>query len=103
MQQQKRLVPSSNGIRHPSSKRVIAGSNPAGTAIINEDSMTERSINISPKELEVLTAWIETFDPNPHVIHITATATGIGTALRAEVETAEGEGRFKDLTDYESW
>lgn len=62
-----------------------------------------RSINISPKELEKLMKWIDTFDPKPHSIHIEATATGIGTALRAEFETAEGEGRYKDLTDYESW
>jgi len=65
--------------------------------------MAERSIDISPTELETLMSWLETFDPKPHVIHIVAAATGIGTALRAEVETAEGEGRFKDLTDYESW
>ena len=65
--------------------------------------MSERSIDISPTELETLTDWISTFDPKPHVIKIIATATGIGTHLRAEVETSEGEGRFKDLTDYENW
>ena len=65
--------------------------------------MAERSIDISPTELETLMKWIETFDPKPRVIHIVAAATGIGIALRAEVETAEGEGRFKDLTDYENW
>lgn len=65
--------------------------------------MTERSIDISPIELETLVEWVNTFDPQPRVIKITATATGIGTSLRAEVETAEGEGRYKDLTDYESW
>jgi len=65
--------------------------------------MTERSIDISPTELETLMSWLETFDPKPHVIHIVATATGIGTHYRAEIETSEGEGRFKDLTDYENW
>lgn len=60
-------------------------------------------IDISPTEVATLVEWIGTFDPIPHVIRITATATGIGTHLRAEVETSEGEGRFKDLTDYENW
>lgn len=65
--------------------------------------MTERSITISPAELETLSKWVESFNPLPHSVRIIATATGIGTALRAEIETAEGEGRFKDLTDYDSW
>jgi len=65
--------------------------------------MTERSINISPTELETLIEWINTFNPKPNRIKIIAHLTGIGTALRAEVETQEGEGRFKDLTDYENW
>jgi hypothetical protein len=65
--------------------------------------MSKRSIDISPKELETLMTWISTFDPKPHTVEIIAEATGIGTALRAEVVTAEGEGRFKDLTDYENW
>ena len=65
--------------------------------------MTERSITISPAELNTLTKWLESFEPLPHSVRIIATGTGIGTALRAEIETAEGEGRFKDLTDYENW
>lgn len=62
-----------------------------------------RTIDISPTEIATLTAWLDRMDPKPHVIKITATATGIGTHLRAEIETSEGEGRFKDLTDYENW
>jgi hypothetical protein len=67
--------------------------------------MTENSnsITIGITELETLVKWINTMDPHPRVVKIVATATGIGTHFRAEVETAEGEGRFKDLTDYESW
>jgi hypothetical protein len=65
--------------------------------------MNKRSIDISPTELETLMTWVNSFDPLPHSVRIIATATGIGTALRAEIETAEGEGRFKDLTDYENW
>ena len=66
--------------------------------------MSERSINISPKELLVLVEWVSTtFDKPPVQIKLIATATGIGTHIRAEVETAEGEGVYKDITDYESW
>ena len=61
------------------------------------------SITIGITELETLVKWINTMDPHPRVVKIVATATGIGTHYRAEIETAEGEGRFKDLTDYESW
>ena len=65
--------------------------------------MSDHSIRISPTELETLVQWVNTFEPAPRVIKIIGTETGIGCALRAEVETAEGEGRFKDLTDYENW
>ena len=65
--------------------------------------MTERSIQISPKELLALVEWISTFETSPHVIKIITVPTGVGTAIRAEIETSESEGRFKDLTDYESW
>ena len=65
--------------------------------------MSQNSIDISPTEVATLAEWIGSFDPIPRVIKITATATGIGTHLRAEVETGEGEGRFKDLTDYDNW
>lgn len=65
--------------------------------------MSDRKINISPKELETLVEWLDTFDSKPHQVAIIAEETGIGTYLRAEVETANGEGRWKDLSDYESW
>lgn len=65
--------------------------------------MSERSISFSVIELETLVKWINTMDPQPHVVKVTASPTGIGTVLRAEIETGEGEGRFKDLTDYDNW
>ena len=65
--------------------------------------MSETKIYISPKELQSIMDWIETFDPKPHRVEIIAHPTGIGTALRVEVETADGEGRYKDITDYENW
>ena len=65
--------------------------------------MSERSISFSVAELETLVKWINTLDPQPRVVKVTASPTGIGTVLRAEIETSEGEGRFKDLTDYDNW
>jgi len=47
--------------------------------------------------------WLETIDPKPHVIYLSTEQTGIGRATRAEIKTAEDEGRWKDLTDYNSW
>lgn len=63
----------------------------------------ETSIEIGIGELEDLNAWIEKMDPKPRVIKIINTPTGIGVGLRAEVVTQDGEGRWKDLTDYENW
>lgn len=65
--------------------------------------MNQRSVEISPKELLVLVEWVSTFDKAPNKIKVISESTAVGTALRAEVETAEGEGRFKDITDYDSW
>ena len=49
--------------------------------------MSERSINISPKELLVLVEWVSTtFDKPPVQIKLIATATGIGTHIRAEIQ-----------------
>ena len=64
--------------------------------------MTE--VQISPTELLKLMDWIATFERPPRVIKlISGPETGIARSVRAEVETAEGEGRYKDITDYESW
>ena len=62
-----------------------------------------KSIVIGITEIETLIKWINTMDPQPRVVKIVSTATGIGTHYRAEVETTESEGRFKDLTDYDTW
>ena len=58
--------------------------------------MSETKIDISPKELQTIMDWIDTFEPKPHRVEIIAHRTGIGTALRVEVETADGEGRYKE-------
>lgn len=65
--------------------------------------MTERVILISPKEIQSLVNWIATFEKTPRVIKLIGTQTGIGQALRAEVEITEDEGVYKDLTNYEEW
>ena len=62
------------------------------------------TIEISPKELLTLVDWIATFEQSPRVIKIiSGPETGLGRSVRAEVETSENEGRYKDITDYESW
>ena len=61
------------------------------------------SISIGLSELKKLTDWLEKMDPQPHVVYIITEHTGIGTAIRAEIKTAEDEGRWKDLTDYDNW
>jgi hypothetical protein len=65
--------------------------------------MTESIITITHIELNTLMEWIGSIDPSPRVVKIIANHTGIGAQLKVEVETSEGEGRFKDLTDYDNW
>jgi len=65
--------------------------------------MNEQKLMISPKELESLTEWIKDMDPQPHKITLIGGSTGIGFCLRAEIEIGEGEGLWKDITDYENW
>jgi hypothetical protein len=61
-------------------------------------------VQITPTELLSLMDWIATFENPPHAINIIQNdQTGLGRAVRAEVQTAENEGRYKDITDHESW
>jgi hypothetical protein len=61
-------------------------------------------LDIGINELKTLMEWLETVEPlKPYVIRLSAEKTGIGTSIRAEIETKEGEGLWKDLTDYSSW
>ena len=60
-------------------------------------------ITISPTELKSLQGWIDSLDQTPNLVTIIVEQTGIGPALRAEIETKEGEGKWKDLTDYSNW
>lgn len=65
--------------------------------------MNTQKIMISPLELETLMEWLEKLEVKPHKITLIGGSTGIGFCLRAEIETAEGEGLWKDITDYENW
>jgi hypothetical protein len=65
--------------------------------------MEKHTLTMGTVELETLNEWIKTFDPPPLNFKLIGGSSGIGFCLRAEVETAEGEGKFKDLTDYENW
>jgi len=61
-------------------------------------------IQLTPTELISLMDWIATFESSPSVINlISNNSNGIARSVRAEVETAEGEGRYKDITDHESF
>lgn len=61
-------------------------------------------VQLTPTELLTLVDWIATFESPPRVINIIHNEqTGLGRGVRAEIETAENEGRYKDITDYESW
>jgi hypothetical protein len=65
--------------------------------------METQRLTISPAEIETLREWVKDMDPQPVKITLIASFAGIGSCIRAEVETSEGEGRWKDITDYENW
>jgi hypothetical protein len=67
-----------------------------------EKAMIE-TLTFTCKELYDLYKWIDDMDPKPRLIKIYSTQTGIGQSLRAEIDNGEGEGIYKDFTDYESW
>ena len=62
-----------------------------------------QKITISPAELETLVEWVKSLDPQPNKIVLISEGTGIGNCIRAEIETSYGEGRWKDVTDYDNW
>jgi hypothetical protein len=64
---------------------------------------TVNVIDISFSELETLMKWISKMDPKPIVIKLQGTHTGIGMDIRAEVDNGEGEGVYKDISDYAEW
>jgi hypothetical protein len=67
------------------------------------EKVVTETLTFTCKELYDLYKWIDAMDPKPHLIKIYSTQTGIGPSLRAEIDNGEGEGIYKDFTDYESW
>ena len=70
----------------------------------NDESIPMKEINILTSDLTQLMEWLSTgFEIMPQKVKIVTIETGIGTTIRAEVDTSETEGRYKDLTNYENW
>jgi hypothetical protein len=63
--------------------------------------MTE--IILNNKEITKLFEWMNKFGNPIHEVRIITTQNEIGKLVRAEVELSEGEGRWIDITDYNSW
>lgn len=63
-------------------------------------------LEISVIELKKLMQWIadkQLLDQNVHVTIESSNTGGIGISTQAFIKTADGEGIYKDLTDYENW
>lgn len=63
-------------------------------------------VKLRVKDINNLVAWLEEkklMDKNYPVTIKTTNASGIGMAINVYVETAEGEGVYKDLTNYDDW
>lgn len=59
---------------------------------------------ISVQQLLALGDWVNSKSlSSDQLVTIKVKSTGIGTAVTASVETTEGEGLWKDLTDYDRW
>jgi hypothetical protein len=66
--------------------------------------MSGHNIKITVAQIKDLLSWIEAKQISEQIaIEIKEVATGIGRALEAKVEIVEGEGLWKDLTDYDRW
>ena len=66
----------------------------------------DRSIRLSKTEIKMLYDWVESFPKeygeNP-VVEIKIHQTGIGPSITGSFETNNGEGIWKDLSDYDNW
>jgi hypothetical protein len=65
-----------------------------------------RSFRLTKNKILNLSKWVdsfgETYGQNPAVT-LEIVATGIGNNIRGSVEKKEGEGIWKDLSDYDHW
>ena len=61
-------------------------------------------VRLNAKQVAELAKWLTdkgVGDLCP--VRLRQTETGIGPAIEAHVEIAEGEGIWKDLSDYDNW
>ena len=61
-------------------------------------------MKLTMKEIQTIAQWLKDRGLSDDVkVEIESEATGIGTSLTVMVETKDGEGIWKDFTDYDTW
>lgn len=61
-------------------------------------------MKLTMKEIQNIAQWLKDRGLSDDVkVEIESEPTGIGTSLTVMVETKEGEGIWKDFTDYDTW
>lgn len=64
----------------------------------------EYAVKLTMKELQLVAQWLKDRGLSDNVsVTIKREQTGIGATLMVMVETKDGEGIWKDFTDYDSW
>lgn len=67
---------------------------------------SETKIELTFQDIMSIAHWIEGYrdpDKQPQFVTIKHTHTGIGPAIEAYIELKEGEGVWKNFTNYDSW
>ena len=63
---------------------------------------TQMKLNV--REIKKLASWVQANDlEDQQQVTISVEQTGIGPSTKASYEVTEDEGRYIDLTDYDSW
>jgi hypothetical protein len=64
----------------------------------------EYVVKFTMKEFQSIAQWLKDRGLSDNVpVSIKSEQTGIGSTLMVLVETKDGEGIWKDFTDYDSW
>lgn len=64
----------------------------------------EYVVKLTMKEIQTIAQWLKDRGLSDNVtVAIKSEQTGIASTLIALVETKDGEGIWKDFTDYDSW
>ena len=64
----------------------------------------EYAVKLTMKEFQLVAQWLKDRGLSDNVsVTIKSGQTGIGATLMVMVETKDGEGIWKDFTDYDSW